>query len=144
MSNVFCPPVQEVMIKGESVVVKDPSLHKILIMLRDAKSVLIKLTSLGKIGEGDVIGNFTDFLSDPEIFKGFCQCASACTSKPADFFMPDETGEGGISISETAALIAAMQTAVNWQVLKELFHKMMPTLLPPPMTLPNLQDELIP
>jgi len=136
MSDVFVPPVHEITIKNEVVIVKDPSLKKTLIMLRDAKSMLLKLTTLGT-GEGvDSIGNLAELLADPEVFKTFCSCASACTSKSVEFFEGTDEVDG-ISLGEAAQLLDKMRTAINWEVLKELFRKVLPTMLNNQTTSPN-------
>lgn len=135
MSDVFVPKTVTITIKGEEVIVKDPSIKKVLEMLRDAKSVLMKLTGLGAgQAPADSLGNLTDLLADPDVFKAFCGCASACTNKPTSFFYDDD----GISVSEAGELLTAMSTAVNWEVLKELFRKVVPTMnLNPTMSLQN-------
>lgn len=138
MSDVFCPKPLIIVIKGEEVTVRDPSLHKVLLMLRDAKGVLNKLVNLKSLGtSSDVFGDLAELLADPDIFAGFCCCASACTNKPVEFYAPSVDGEGGISLSETAQLIDAMTTAVNWEVLKELFRKVVPTMGIGTMNSPN-------
>ncbi len=148
MSDVFVPPTHRIVIKGEEVTVHDPSLHKVLAMLRDAKGVFAKLVNLKQLGDSeDVFGNLVDIMADPEIFAGFCCCASACTDKPTEFYAPYANGEGGITLSEAAQLIDAMRTAVNWEVLKELFRRVVPTMglgttnspsLPPVLTLSDV------
>lgn len=136
MSEVFVPKQEEINIKGEVVIVKDPSLKKTLVMLRDAKSMLVKLTNLGA-GEGtDSIGNLAELLSDPEVFKTFCSCASACTNKSVAFFEGTDEVDG-ISLGEAAQLLDKMRTAINWEVLKELFRKILPTMLSNQMNSPN-------
>ncbi len=125
MSTVFVPAVQEITIKGETVIVQDPPLHKVLRLLREAKPVLFRLMDLSK-DPGEVIDKFTEFLGEEEFYKGFCLCASACTNKSEKFFEPDEQGNGGISLSESMDLLNKMQVAVNWGVLKELFLKLIP------------------
>ena len=130
MSTVFVPAVQEIDIKGEKVIVRDPALHKVLALLRDAKPVLTKLMGMSS-NPGELVDNFTEFLADEDFYKGFCLCASACTNKPVEFFSSDTSGEGGISLSEAIALLTKMQTAVNWGVLKELFLKLIPSKTTP-------------
>ncbi len=130
MSTVFVPEVQEITIKGEKVIVRDPALHKVLALLRDAKPVLTKLMDLSK-DSGELVDNFTTFLADEEFYKGFCLCASACTNKSVEFFSSDASGEGGISLSEAVELLTKMQTAVNWGVLKGLFLKLIPPKITP-------------
>ena len=124
MSNVFVPKVEVVTIKGESVDVHDPSLKSVLSLLRNAKPVLDKLMSMGS-GSGSAVDNFITLLAEPEVFEGFKQAAKACTGKDAEFF--DDIG-----ISDTASLVGAMQTAVNWGVLKELFRKAVPAIVATP------------
>lgn len=128
MSDVFVPPTHSITIKGQEVIVKDPSLKKVLVMLRDAKSMLVKLTNLGTgLDATDSIGNLAELLADEEVFRTFCSCASACTNKPVEFFLGTEE-EDGITLGEAAMLIDKMRTAVNWEVLKQLFRKVIPTL----------------
>ena len=125
MSDVFVPPTHEITIKGEKVIVKDPSLKKVLLLLKDSKAVLVKLTALGTGAKPeDSIGNLADLLADEDVFKAFCNCASACTNKDTAFFLDDD----GISVGDAALLIEKMRTAVNWEVLKDLFRKVIPTM----------------
>ncbi len=134
MSEAFIPKTVEIIIKGEKVIVKDPSVKKVLLMIRDAKSVLIKLTGLAGSEGMDSLGNLTDLLADPEVFKAFCSCASACTDKSLEFYHEGD----GISLGEAGELLEAMRTAVNWEVLKELFRKMIPSMGLSPTNSPNL------
>ena len=131
MSEVFVPKACEITLRGQTVIVRDPALKKVLELLRDAKPMLIRLTSLGSLGDSEnAISGLADLLADEAVFKSFCLCASACTDKSVEFFSED----GGISLSEAAQLLDAMRTAVNWEVLKELFRKMLPTVATPPTT----------
>lgn len=143
MSDVFVPPVHTVTIKGEEIVVKDPSLQKVLLLLREARPVLSKLMTTDQLGTGDTLGNLAELAADPEVFHGFCLCASACTSKPVEFFAGEDND--GVSLGEAATLLDKMRTAVNWKVLKELFQKILPVVAgPPTMSLQNLQETSTP
>lgn len=141
MDSVFVPKEVSITINKQPVVVHDPSLQKVLVMLRDAKTLLNKLMTFQNLGgSSDMIGEVAEIMSDPEVFKGFCLCASACTDKPASFFEADEQGNGGISLTEAVLLIDALRTAVNWEVLKELFRKMFPTIQAKPVTPPMITN----
>lgn len=121
MSDVFVPVELHIMVRGADVVVRDPPLRKVLELLRDAASVLTRLMNLPRDTDGLSVPQFAELLADPEIFKGFVLCASACTDKPPEFY-------SDISITDAVNLLEALVKTVDWRKLKELFLRMMPQL----------------
>ena len=115
--SVFVPNYAKIIIKGEEVYVTDPTLKSVLALLKDARPILSKLMEFSTNAQsGDMIENMIILLADPDTFKGLCLCASACTTRPAEFF-------DNISISDAVVLIEALIEVVNWSSLQDLFRK---------------------